>query len=104
MPKQAMTAGQAVSFERVSIPNAMLLALQLKCQCQPYKDVFTFNRWKAQGFYVRRGEHGYHLPLVKTIEVVEEGGDGDAPAALEKRILGSSVVFCRCQVEKKEVR
>ena len=35
-----------------------------ECGCEPYADVFTFNRWKAQGYFVRRGEHGVRLPIV----------------------------------------
>jgi len=55
---------QAVKFDRFSLMNALTVANLLPCGCVPYQDVFTYNRWKAQGFIVKRGEHGIKIPVI----------------------------------------
>ena len=92
-----LTPAQAKSFDRTSVSNALAVVMQLKCPCQPYEDVFTYNRWQVLGYQVQRGEKAIKLPLVKSIEVENEEGETE-----NKRILGSSAVFCRCQVKEKE--
>lgn len=89
-----MTAEQATTFDRESSSNATLLKSVLACNCNPYADVFTFNRWKAQNMCVNKGEHGIRLPLIR--EVTEQNENGDKVKV--KRVLGHSYVFCRCQV------
>ena len=49
------------------------IAQALSCNCIPYEEVMTYNRWKSKGYQVQRGE--------KAI-----------------RIEGIAPVFCRCQV------
>lgn len=98
MKAPKMTAEEARSFDQVSIGNAMMvdLLLKKKCDCHAYEDVFTYNRWRAQGYQVQRGEKSIKLPLVKV--VTEENEDTGEPVEC-RRILGSSAVFCRCQVQ-----
>ena len=93
----AMTAEEATRFNGFSGQNAAALihaSEQRKCRCEPYLDWFTYKRWRAQGYRVRKGEHGIHL--ITFIPVIREQ-DG------QRLQVGSrpwtSVVFCRCQVE-----
>src|SRR3990167_10480507 len=87
----AMTAAEARSFGRFSIGNAAEVLRCRPCGCQPYEDVFTFKRWIALGYCVRKGEKAIRLPLVKDVE--DEDGEK------VRRGLGSSAVFCRHQVK-----
>ena len=84
----------AYSFERYSGQNAGIVREALLCNCQPYRDVFTFKRWLAQGYAVQKGQKALRLPLVKDVE--EAGDDGETVKV--RRVLGMSFVFCRCQV------
>jgi len=92
--RRAMSESEAVSFERYSGQNAGIVREALLCNCQPYRDVFTFKRWLAQGYAVKKGEKALRLPLVKDVE--EAGDDGETVKV--RRVLGMSFVFCRCQV------
>ena len=91
---RAMSENEAVSFERFSGQNAEMVLRALKCQCQPYSDVFTFKRWLAQGYGVQKGQKAIRLPLVKDVEETNEKGETERV----RRVLGTSFVFCRCQV------
>ena len=96
--KQAMTPQEAQSFQGMSIANSILVASHFRaCGCQAYSDVFTFNRWLALGFVVRKGEKALKLPIVKHIE----RKDKDTGEITEGRILGASFVFCKHQVEAR---
>ena len=97
MTQATMTETQARSFAGFSVGNAIMAETGRVCGCKAYKDIFTYGRWQALGFQVRRGEHGSRLPLVK--DVVKEDEDGQEKS---RRVLGSSVVFCRCQVDAKD--
>jgi len=89
-----MTPEQATRFNHVSPVNATIVQRTLKCGCKPYEDVFTYNRWKAQGMQVQRGEHSINLALIKVVE--NECEDG----SIERRkLFAHSHVFCRCQVK-----
>jgi hypothetical protein len=89
-----LTREAATTFARESTSNAVLLKSILTCACNPYQDVFTFNRWKAQNMCVNKGSHGIHLPLVKVIDETDANGN----KTQTRKVLGQSVVFCRCQV------
>lgn len=97
--RRQMSASEARSFGRFSVGNAsMVLSATTTrgCSCDPYADVFTFNRWRAQGFSVQRGEHAIaQLPVIVQIEP-SEGEEQTAPK--NDRIFTTSSVFCRCQV------
>lgn len=95
---RALQAENARQFNHFSIHNAV--QAQLACPeglCEAYKDIFTFRRWKAQGYFVRKGEKGTRIttwiPKVATDEKGSEKVIGKRPK--------KAVVFCRHQVEKK---
>lgn len=91
-----MTAGQARTFTTYSGQNAAIVRTSLQCECEPYKDVFTYNRWQAQGMQVRRGEKSIRIPVMAERTTEDEDGN-------EKfyRIKTTAPVFCRCQVDPK---
>ena len=93
-----MTSEEAVKFDRFSIFNALTVANSLPCGCEPYKDVFTFNRWKAQGFIVMKGQHGVKIPVVGTNIKYDDNTGQD----VSKKYFSNSAVFCRHQVIKLE--
>jgi hypothetical protein len=94
----ALNAEDARDFTHFSIHNAV--QAQLACPegtCEAYKDIFTFKRWRAQGFFVRRGEKGTRITTwIQKVETDEEGNQ----KATDKRPK-VAVVFCRHQVDKK---
>ena len=94
--KARMTEREATSFDTFSMMNATIVVSERKCECQPYIDIFTYNRWKAQGFQVKRGEHGTHIQTFVPITKA----DNDGNVKVTGRVPKTSVVFCRCQVEK----
>ena len=60
----AFTAETARRFERYSEANAAAIREALPCECEPYRDVFTYRRWQAQGMQVQKGERSLRLPLL----------------------------------------
>ena len=60
----SFTPETARQFDRYSIANAVTVKRALPCGCEPYTQVFTYRRWKAQGFQVQRGERALRLPLI----------------------------------------
>jgi antirestriction protein ArdC len=92
-----LTATEATSFDTFSLINATIVSMEKTCDCVPYQDVFTYNRWLAQGFQVKKGEHGIHIQTWKSIIKKDDNGESKVTGRFPK----SSVVFCRCQVEKK---
>jgi len=92
--KIKMTPEQATSFNRVSIINASIVSHSLSCGCQPYQDVFTYNRWLAQGYQVQRGEHSLKLGIIKEVERETDNGETEL-----RKIFGNAHVFCRHQVK-----
>ncbi len=97
------TPETARTFDRFSIANAAQAMRDLQeagcCRgaCQPYEDIYTFNRWAAQGYYVRKGQHGAKLSII--IENTKEDEEGNKTAVSRPWM---TTVFCRCQVEVKE--
>ena len=57
-----MTSQQATMFDRFSVGNAVLAESALACGCKAYEDIFTYNRWKAQGLQVQKGQKGVASP------------------------------------------
>jgi len=93
-----MTRDEAVTFERHSMTNALLLADAAQargCDCKPYRDWFTYRRWLAQGYQVRKGEHGVRLGVI----IATEREDEDGNKVTRTRPWGTTV-FCRCQVDE----
>ena len=75
--------------------NAISVKEALPCGCEPYRDVFTYRRWRAQGFQVQKGQKAIRLPLIyQRTEKDPETGEETTT-----RRMGRSAVFCRCQVK-----
>lgn len=100
-PRPPMTADEATSFDRHSIAHAAFLeqmASERGCECRPYVDWFTYERWQAQGRQVQRGEKAValraYIPMCKRDDQTGE-----------ERIIGKRprtvFVFCRCQTKEK---
>jgi hypothetical protein len=97
-----MTPDQARTFSAQSDANATYLRSVFPCGCEPYQDIFTFNRWKAQGLFVKKGEKGKRITTYT--EKVVEAADGTSHTTRFPRTVA---VFCRCQVQPptpKEVK
>ena len=97
--RPAMTEDQAKSFNSYSATNAATLqgaAAARGCQCEPYNDWYTYARWQAQGFQVRKGEHAARLPCFAPVTRKD-------PTTGETVIAGkrpwTAYVFCRHQVD-----
>lgn len=88
-----MTATEATTFDTYSVANAARVKAALPCGCEPYRDVFTYRRWLAQGQQVQRGQHAVKLPVIIAVE--RENDDGEIATA---RLLRTGAVFCRHQV------
>ena len=91
-----MTPEQAVTFNQHSTANMVLVETVLNCDCMAYADVFTYRRWRAQGFQVQRGQKAIRVPLVK--DVSQE--DDETGEVTHKHIKTSAAVFCRHQVQE----
>jgi hypothetical protein len=83
-------------FGYFSVHNAV--KAELACDegtCRAYEDIFTFARWRAQGFCVRKGEKGTRISTFIPIKRIDKEGDEKVVAKRRK----TAVVFCRHQVE-----
>ena len=89
-----LTPEQARTFHTYSVGNAASLAMALTCDCVPYQDTYTFGRWIAQGYAVRKGEHGHHI----SVKHETEKRDKETGEVTTGERWGTAVVFCRCQV------
>lgn len=89
---EKFTPETAEHFDRYSLINAVIVEHSKKCDCKPYEDVFTYARWQAQGYQVRKGEHGIKIGTFAPIT-----------DKVTKEVIGkrpwTSAVFCRCQVD-----
>jgi hypothetical protein len=91
MPK--LTPEEARSFPRYSVANAGHVESALACGCQAYRDVYTYNRWRALGYQVQRGAKAIKIPVI----VEREKADADGTTS-RARSFRTSAVFCRHQV------
>lgn len=91
---EKMTAETAVRFDTFSPTNAAIVEARA-CTCEAYKDIFTYNRWKAQGYQVQKGQKATTIttysPITKEDEITGE-------KTIITRKPRKSFVFCRCQV------
>ena len=100
-----MTKAEAMGFDRVSQASALQIIEAIfsraasdqhtSCSCQPYRDVFTYERWKAQEYQVRRGEKSLRIASFRPIDVGEELPEGKSRKLIPKMLA----LFCRCQVD-----
>ena len=94
--QQEMTAEEAREFSHFSVHNAV--QAQLACEegsCEAYSDIFTYRRWRAQGYRVRKGEKGTAV----TTWITTEARRGDEETKRVRRPK-RAVLFCRHQVER----
>ena len=95
---QQMNAEDARNFAHFSVHNAV--QAQMACPegaCEAYRDIFTFRRWRAQGWVVRKGEHG--TTVTTWVPITKRNAEvGDATEV--KRRPKRAVLFCRHQVEQ----
>ncbi len=90
------TPETARQFDRYSVANGVRVKEALPCGCEPYRDVFTYKRWRAQGYQVQRGEKAIRLPMLyPRTEKDRETGEERT-----ERRMGRSAVFCRHQVKR----
>jgi hypothetical protein len=93
---QQMTADEARDFGHFSVHNAV--QAQMACPegtCEAYSDIFTFRRWRAQGFVVRKGEKGTTVTTW-----IPQTPKTDNEEQNTKRRPKRAVLFCRHQVER----
>jgi hypothetical protein len=87
-----MTADEARHFDTFSAANILAATNQLVgrgvCDgsCEGYSDIFTFNRWRAQGLIVQKGQNGAKI----TVFIPTDDEDRKIPRQI--------TVFCRHQV------
>ncbi len=89
-----ISAEEARTFQHFSLHNAA--QAQRACPegtCQAYRDIFTYRRWRAQGYQVRRGEKG---TAVTTWIATTRIGENDEPIVVRRP--KRTVLFCRHQV------
>ncbi len=96
MTQPEMTASDARHFERYSVANAATVMHSRGCGCKPYVDVFTYQRWRAQGFQVQKGEKSIRIPTITRIEKTNKE-TGEIERFGRRHI---SFVFCRHQVKE----
>lgn len=100
MKAKTMTAVEARTFGSFSAMNAAAIMHASTCGCEPYVDTYTFGRWIAQGYAVRKGEHGTRISVKHAIE----RKDKETGEVEQGERWGSAVVFCRCQVAPVTVK
>jgi hypothetical protein len=89
-----MSAEEARTFQHYSALNAA--RAQQACAegvCRAYRDIFTYQRWRAQGFQVQRGQKG--TPV--TTWIITSGADDNGDPILVRQAK-RTVLFCRHQV------
>jgi len=101
MTQNEMTETEARTFTAgYSVANAAAVLAQSECKCEPYVDIFTFRRWKAQGMQVQRGSKAKKIVVFRPIMGQDESGND----VVVRKIPRTSSVFCRCQVAPIEVQ
>lgn len=119
-----MTATEARTFEATSekSEDQVLEMLDARreeseqfagCECSPYSDVFTFDRWIAQGRSVKKGEKSMCLHTFIPVRGRKNAaGQEEEPAEVAPRAERQDAtarpklrpwrvyLFCRCQTEK----
>jgi len=92
-----LSATEALAFGHFSIHNAV--QAQMACpegSCEAYRDIFTYPRWRAQGFAVRKGEHGTAVTTWISLPDTDRSNEQQTVQRRPKR----AVLFCRHQVKR----
>ena len=95
--RNQMTAAEAKEFDGYSERNAAIVADALTCDCEPYEDVYTYDRWQALGRQVVKGQHGIKLSITKAYEIE----DKDTGELVTRKRRWYTTVFCKCQTIEK---
>jgi hypothetical protein len=93
-----MSAEAAREFDHFSVHNAV--QAQQACPegtCEAYRDIFTYRRWRAQGYRVQKGQRGTAVITWLTTTRSDENGD-----PITVRHAKRTVLFCRHQVAEAE--
>jgi len=61
------------------------------CHCAPYRDWFTYDRWRAQGLQVMEGEKATRINVYLPPRTTAAG-------EIQPARTWTAYVFCRCQV------
>jgi antirestriction protein ArdC len=97
MKREPMTAEKAIQFGGHSTYHAAVLAAAAHargCDCQAYEQWFTYARWQALGYQVKKGEHGVKLGCFIEAERAKPDGTIERYSRPWK-----TTVFCMHQVE-----
>ena len=62
-------------------------------QCEPYRNVLTFQEWKRRGYTVKKGEQSIRIPILSEIEEDDK--------KTKRLVRRTACLFARPQVEKK---
>ena len=92
---------EARRFDHFSIHNAV--AAEAACpthECRAYTDIFTFRRWLAQGYAVKKGERGTKVTTWIPRPEPEDAED----RVVRRKKSRTAVVYCRHQVESRDGR
>jgi hypothetical protein len=95
---QQMNAEEARQFPHFSVHNAVMA--QMACpagSCEAYRDIYTFRRWRAQGYVVRKGEQG--TTVTTWVPIKKRDADSGEEQDVKRRPK-RAVLFCRHQVER----
>lgn len=95
---QQLSPEEARRFEHFSVHNAV--AAEAACptlECRAYADIFTFRRWLAQGYVVKKGEQGTKV----TTWIPHVESDGEEGRVARRTRPKTAVLFCRHQVEPR---
>ena len=108
------TAESAQEFQTAS-PASMLQVYEsiaertaqgkhTECECEPYRDTFTFDRFRAMGFMVNKGESALRISTFVPVtgkfrkEKDDSGNDVDRQVLIPRTVC----LFCKCQVHPIE--
>lgn len=106
--KPRMTAREARTFVTYSERNAAIVAEAFEdCGCEAYINVYTYNRWKAQGYQVRKGESSTVVEVIvkasfKVQEKDEDGNDVELTKTYGKKRM--MPLFCKHQVDAAQAK
>jgi len=99
---EKMTPLQATQFENGrSLAHEIFLAEVAEekgCTCQAYEDWFTYDRWQALGYQVRKGEKSTKLTSYPKIKVKDKKTNEEKLVSKRR----TNCLFCRCQVKPIE--
>jgi hypothetical protein len=91
-------AQQAKTFDTFSAQNYSILKAKLACTCEPYQDIFTFNRWSLQGYKINKGEHALKIMTYVKYDIRDKNDNIVKTISKPK----TTNVFCRCQVTQQK--